>query len=92
MTPKEIFAAEGANFPKPTPMRTPEEKRIGKGYCEYHAQKGHTTNECVQLRQLIEKLVKEGRLDHLMKNIKEGKDKQKTANKKDAPKDKADTI
>ncbi|GJV82399.1 reverse transcriptase domain-containing protein [Tanacetum coccineum] len=73
-------------------MRTPEEQRVGNGYCEYHKQKGHTTNECVQLRQLIDKLVKEGRLDHLVKNIKEGKDKQRSGGKKDAPRDKADTI
>ncbi|GJW49324.1 reverse transcriptase domain-containing protein [Tanacetum coccineum] len=65
LTPKEILATEGANFPKPPPMRTPEEQRVGNGYCEYHRHKGHTTNECVQLRQLIDKLVKEGRLDHL---------------------------
>nr|GFD02212.1 reverse transcriptase domain-containing protein [Tanacetum cinerariifolium] len=63
-------------------MRTPEERRVGNGYCEYHGQKGHTTNECVQLRQLIDKLVKEGRLDHLVKNIKEGKDKQKSGGRK----------
>ncbi|GJT95380.1 reverse transcriptase domain-containing protein [Tanacetum coccineum] len=92
MTLKEILATEGANFLKPPPIRTPEEWRVGNGYCEYHGQKGHTTNEYVQLRQLIDKLVKEGRLDHLVKNIKEGKDKQKSGGKKDAPKDKADTI
>nr|GFA44132.1 reverse transcriptase domain-containing protein [Tanacetum cinerariifolium] len=77
-TPKEILTTEGANFLKPPPMRTLEERRVGNRYCEYHGQKGHTTNECVQLRQLIDKLVKEGRLDHLVKNIKEGKDKQKS--------------
>ncbi|GJV80175.1 hypothetical protein Tco_1516045 [Tanacetum coccineum] len=82
MTPKEILATEGSNFPKPPPMRTPEEQRVGNGYCEYHRQKGHTTNECVQLRQLIDKLVKEGRLDHLVKNIKEGKDKQRSESRK----------
>nr|GFA97010.1 reverse transcriptase domain-containing protein [Tanacetum cinerariifolium] len=91
-TPNEILATEGANFPKLPPMRTSEERRVGNGYCEYYGQKGHTTNECVQLRQLIDKLVKEGRLDHLVKNIKEGKDKQKSGGKKDTPKDKADTI
>jgi hypothetical protein len=83
---------EGANFPKPPPMCTLEDRRVGNGYCEYHGQKGHTTNECAQLRQLIDKLVKEGRLDHLVKNIKEGKDKQKIGSKKEVPKDKADTI
>ncbi|GJS87527.1 reverse transcriptase domain-containing protein [Tanacetum coccineum] len=45
MTPKEILATEGANFPRPPPMRTPEEQRVGNGYCEYHRQKGHTTND-----------------------------------------------
>ncbi|GKG24775.1 hypothetical protein Tco_0395403, partial [Tanacetum coccineum] len=32
MTPKEILVTEGANFPKPPPMRTPEEQRVGNGY------------------------------------------------------------
>nr|GEZ67228.1 reverse transcriptase domain-containing protein [Tanacetum cinerariifolium] len=91
-TPMEILATEGANFSKPPPMCTLEERRVGNGYYKYHGQKGHTTNECVQLHQLIDKLVKEGRLDHLVKNIKEGKDKQKIVGKKDTPKDKADTI
>ena len=31
-------------------------------------------------------------MDHLVKNIKDGQDKQKTGSKKEAPKDKADTI
>ncbi|GKC17328.1 reverse transcriptase domain-containing protein [Tanacetum coccineum] len=65
MTLKEILATEGSNFPKPPPMRTPEEQRVGNGYCE---------------------------LNHLVKNIKEGKDKQRSEGKKDAPRDKADTI
>jgi hypothetical protein len=73
-------------------MRTIEDRRVGSGYCEYHGQKDHTTNECVKLRQLIDKLVKEGKMDHLVKNIREGKDKQKNGGKKETPKDKADTI
>ena len=40
-TPREIFATEGANFPRPPPMRTPEGQRQGNGYYEYHGQKGH---------------------------------------------------
>ena len=57
MTPKEILAAEGANFSKPRPLSTSEERREGNGYCEYHGQKGHTTNDCVQLIKLIEKIL-----------------------------------
>ncbi|GKF76632.1 hypothetical protein Tco_0229102, partial [Tanacetum coccineum] len=34
MTPKEKLATEGSTFPKPPPMRTPEEQRVGNGYCE----------------------------------------------------------
>ncbi|GJZ00027.1 hypothetical protein Tco_0517456 [Tanacetum coccineum] len=63
---------------------------VAKRSTHLRRQKGHTTNECVQLRQLIDKLVKEGRLDHLVKNIKEGKDKQRSGGKKDAPRDKAE--
>ncbi|GJU02606.1 hypothetical protein Tco_1112944 [Tanacetum coccineum] len=90
--PKEILAPKVQNFQKPPQCALRGTQRVGNGYCEYHRQKGHTTNECVQLRQLIDKLVKEGRLDHLVKNIKEGKDKQRSGGKKDAPRDKADTI
>jgi hypothetical protein len=73
-------------------MRTAENKRIGIGYCDYHGQKDHTTNECIQLKQLIEKLVKEGRMDHLVKSIKEGKDRQKMGTTKEPQKDKTDII
>ncbi|GJV51943.1 reverse transcriptase domain-containing protein [Tanacetum coccineum] len=90
--PKRRTPLRRFKLPKPPPCAPPEEQRVGNGYCEYHRQKGHTTNECVQLRQLIDKLVKEGRLDHLVKTIKEGKDKQRSGGKKDAPRDKADTI
>ncbi|GJY29745.1 hypothetical protein Tco_0405512 [Tanacetum coccineum] len=93
MTPKEILATEGANFPRPPPMRTPEEQRVGNGYCEYHRQKGHTTNECVQLRQLIDKLVKEGRLDPSKEHQGREQNKLRAESKKDAPRDNAtDTI
>ena len=57
-TPRQILATEGANFPKPPPMRTTKGKRTGIGYCDYHGHKVHATNDCVQLRQLIDKLVK----------------------------------
>ncbi|GKD40393.1 reverse transcriptase domain-containing protein [Tanacetum coccineum] len=91
MTPKE-YSQQRCNFQKTSTNANSGVATRGNGYCEYHRQKGHTTNECVQLRQLIDKLVKEGRLDHLVKNIKEGKDKQRSGGKKDAPRDKADTI
>nr|GFC96530.1 reverse transcriptase domain-containing protein [Tanacetum cinerariifolium] len=35
-TPKEILATEGVNFPKPPPMRTLEERRVGNGGHDIH--------------------------------------------------------
>lgn len=73
-------------------MVTPADKRVGNRYCDYHGQKGHANNDGVQLLILIDKMVKEGKLDHLVKDIRAGKGKQKSWSKKEQPKDKADTI
>ncbi|GJV51625.1 reverse transcriptase domain-containing protein [Tanacetum coccineum] len=37
-------------------MVTPVEKRSSNKFCKFHNDKGHNTNECVQLRNQIEKL------------------------------------
>nr|GEX97019.1 reverse transcriptase domain-containing protein [Tanacetum cinerariifolium] len=61
-TPKEIFVAESGKFKPPPPMVTPVEKRSSNKFCEFHNDKGHSTDECVQLRNLIEELVRAGKL------------------------------
>nr|GEU90707.1 hypothetical protein [Tanacetum cinerariifolium] len=55
-TPKEIFATESRKFKPPPPMVTPVEKRSSNKFCEFHNDKGHDTDECVQLRKQIEEL------------------------------------
>nr|GEV91146.1 reverse transcriptase domain-containing protein [Tanacetum cinerariifolium] len=55
-TPKEIFTAESRKFKPPPPMVTPVEKRSSNKFCEFHNDKGHNTDECVQLRKQIEEL------------------------------------
>ncbi|GJR58017.1 reverse transcriptase domain-containing protein [Tanacetum coccineum] len=91
-TPKEIFAAESGKFKPPPPMVTPVEKRSSNKFCEFHNDKGHNTDECVQLRKQIEELVRAGKLSHFIKEIRQDRDQQKTR-KKDAPvKDKAAAI
>ncbi|GJS75467.1 reverse transcriptase domain-containing protein, partial [Tanacetum coccineum] len=91
-TPKEIFAAESGKFKPPPPMVTLVEKGSSNKFCEFHNDKGHSTDECVQLKKLIEELARAGKLSHFIKEIRQDKDQQKTS-KKDAPaKDKAATI
>ncbi|GJU75345.1 hypothetical protein Tco_1272415 [Tanacetum coccineum] len=46
-TPKEIFALEKGKFKAPPPMVTPAEKRDPNKYCEFHADTGHSTDECI---------------------------------------------
>ncbi|GJW75847.1 reverse transcriptase domain-containing protein [Tanacetum coccineum] len=60
------------NFPKTT-TNAHSEGTLGKGYCEFHRQKGHISMEWVKLRQLIDKLVKEGVWKYLVKNSRKGK-------------------
>nr|GEZ78096.1 reverse transcriptase domain-containing protein [Tanacetum cinerariifolium] len=55
-TPKEIFTAESGKFKPPPPMVTPVEKRSSNKLCEFYNDKGHSIDECVQLRKQIEKL------------------------------------
>ncbi|GKA67879.1 hypothetical protein Tco_0767796 [Tanacetum coccineum] len=46
-TPKEIFALEKGKFKAPPPMVTPADKRDPNKYCEFHADTGHSTDECM---------------------------------------------
>nr|GFA33808.1 reverse transcriptase domain-containing protein [Tanacetum cinerariifolium] len=55
-TPKEILAAEASKFQPPPPMVTPVEKRSSNKFCDFHNNKGHSTNECMQLKKQIEEL------------------------------------
>nr|GEU51094.1 reverse transcriptase domain-containing protein [Tanacetum cinerariifolium] len=91
-TPKEIFAAGSGKFKPPPPMVTPVDKRSSNKLCEFHNDKGHNTDECVQLRKQIKELVRAGKLSHFTKEIRRDRDQQKTR-QKDAPvKDKAAAI
>nr|GEW38960.1 retrotransposon Gag domain-containing protein [Tanacetum cinerariifolium] len=41
-------------------------------FCEFHGDKGHSTDKCIHLRKQIEEAVKSGQLSHLVKDIKQG--------------------
>nr|GEV59950.1 reverse transcriptase domain-containing protein [Tanacetum cinerariifolium] len=87
-TPKEILAAEASKFQPPPPMVTPVEKRSSNKFCDFHNDKGHSTDECMQLKKQIEELVRAGKLSHLIKEIKQGRDQSKTGKKETVVKDK----
>ncbi|GJU33003.1 hypothetical protein Tco_1176592 [Tanacetum coccineum] len=81
-TPKEIFALEKGKFKAPPPMVTPAEKRDPNKYCEFHADTGHSTDECMQLRKQIDEMIKAGKLSQFIKELKQN-DKPKAPKKGD---------
>ncbi|GJX18679.1 reverse transcriptase domain-containing protein [Tanacetum coccineum] len=91
-TPKEILAAEAGRFKPPPPMVTPVEKRSSNKFCDFHNDKGHSTDECMQLKKQIEELVRAGKLSHLIKEIKQGRDQPKVGKKEVPAKDKSMAI
>nr|GEZ32817.1 reverse transcriptase domain-containing protein [Tanacetum cinerariifolium] len=56
ITPKEILTAEARKFKPPPSMVTPIEKRSSNKFCDFHNDKGHSTDEYVQLKKQIKKL------------------------------------
>nr|GEY17012.1 reverse transcriptase domain-containing protein [Tanacetum cinerariifolium] len=91
-TPKEILATEASKFQPPPPMVTPVEKKSSNKFCDFHNDKGHNTDECIQLKKQIEELVRAGKLSHLIKEIKQGRDQSKIEKKETAAKDKPTAI
>nr|GEX44382.1 reverse transcriptase domain-containing protein [Tanacetum cinerariifolium] len=79
-------------FKLPPPMVTPVEKRSSNKFCDFHNDKGHNRDECVQLKKQIKELVQAGKLSHLIKEIKPGKDQPKLGKKEVPAKDKSMEI
>ncbi|GKB74572.1 reverse transcriptase domain-containing protein [Tanacetum coccineum] len=73
-------------------MVTPVEKRSSNKFCDFHNDKGHSTDECMQLKKQIEELVRAGKLSHLIKEIKQGRDQTKNGKKEAPAKDKSLAI
>ncbi|GKC84376.1 reverse transcriptase domain-containing protein [Tanacetum coccineum] len=73
-------------------MVTPAEKRSSNKFCDFHNDKGHSTDECMQLKKQIEELVRAGKLSHLIKEIKQGRDQTKNGKKEAPAKDKSLAI
>lgn len=70
-TPAQILAMEvKAGLVKPPPMAgTPEKGNLVR-YCDFHLDRGHSTNDCYALKKQIEDAVQSGKLSHLVKDIR----------------------
>ncbi|KAL4321780.1 hypothetical protein AHAS_Ahas14G0144700 [Arachis hypogaea] len=60
---REIYHMK--KLPPPRPIKH-KKARSRTEYCEYHKLYGHPTNECYDLKNVIEKLAREGRLDRYL--------------------------
>nr|GEW21869.1 reverse transcriptase domain-containing protein [Tanacetum cinerariifolium] len=76
----------------PPSMVTLVEKRNSNKLCDFHNAKGHSTNECMQLKKHIEELVRARKLSHLIKEITQGREQPKTRRKEAVAKEKPTTI
>nr|GEW00471.1 reverse transcriptase domain-containing protein [Tanacetum cinerariifolium] len=70
--PKEILATElQLQLPPPSPLiGTPKKENMDK-YCNYHGEKGHYTNDCFQLKRQLEIVLESGKLNHLVKDVRQ---------------------
>ncbi|GJX96795.1 hypothetical protein Tco_0352593 [Tanacetum coccineum] len=64
-TPKEILATEAGKFKPPPPMVTPVEKRRSNKFCDFHNDKGHSTDECIQLKNRSKNWYKQASMEEI---------------------------
>lgn len=58
-------------LPRSEGLRSPSNKRDRSRYCLYHHDYGHDTEECIQLQDEIEELVKKEQLDKFLRRQSE---------------------
>nr|GEW28804.1 reverse transcriptase domain-containing protein [Tanacetum cinerariifolium] len=56
-------------------MPTPVEKRNSNKFCEFYGEVRHNTDECMHLKRKIKELIKNGKLSHVIKELKQGSKK-----------------
>ncbi|XP_012850149.1 PREDICTED: uncharacterized protein LOC105969924 [Erythranthe guttata] len=61
----------------PRQMKENTKRQKSEKYCEYHRDQGHTTDECFQLKQEIERLIKKGHLGEFVDTPRHQKFKNK---------------
>jgi hypothetical protein len=56
------------NYQRPRPIPGDPPTRLAHKYCAFHDSFGHLTEQCVSLRQLIEKFIENGKLVRFLAN------------------------
>nr|GEW77842.1 reverse transcriptase domain-containing protein [Tanacetum cinerariifolium] len=70
--PKEILATKRQlHLLVPLPMLNPLRSGNVYRYCDYHQEKGHYTNYCIQLRKQLEMALESGKPNHLLKDVRQ---------------------
>ena len=54
----------------PKPISTPVEKRDKNKYCRFHQDHGHRTDECRHLKDQVETLIRQGKLQKYVRKTK----------------------
>ncbi|GJS67653.1 reverse transcriptase domain-containing protein [Tanacetum coccineum] len=67
---------KGGKFKAPPPMTTLVEKQNHAKFCEFHGEVGHNTDEYMHLKKQIKEMLKEGKLSHLIKELKQNNEKE----------------
>ncbi|GJS71891.1 hypothetical protein Tco_0704732 [Tanacetum coccineum] len=71
-TPQEILATEHQlRLPQPAPLVGVPSKENLNRYCDYHNEKGHSTNDYFHLKQQLEIALESGKLNHLVKDVRQ---------------------
>ncbi|XP_074374056.1 uncharacterized protein LOC141714436 [Apium graveolens] len=52
-------------------MKVPNHKKNPDKYCDYHRDKGHNTDECYHLKKLIERMIKDGKLNKFVRDLRD---------------------
>ncbi|CAL8157340.1 unnamed protein product [Prunus armeniaca] len=54
-------------IPKPTNRKPNRQDNLDTGkFCRYHQQNSHNTEDCISLRKIVERLIREGKLDQYL--------------------------
>ncbi|GKB07453.1 reverse transcriptase domain-containing protein [Tanacetum coccineum] len=79
--PKEILATETQlQLPPPRPVANLLRTGDPEKYCDYHQDKGHHTNDCIQLRKQLEIALESRKLNHLMKDLRQRVERRQNRN------------